>query len=131
VNRQTFPLSVQDMASNQFVSNRLSAPGGKEIIFYIDKRYDVSAGKVLGSGSFGTVCSAFDLVRKEKVAIKRVTPYCGDEWDARHALREIRVMRLLSPHPNVSNTPFYFTDLHCKFHILSSFLCWQCQYLRC
>ena len=36
-----------------------------------------------------------------KVAIKRIKPYCGDEWEARHTLREIRLMRLLGVHPNI------------------------------
>ena len=36
-----------------------------------------------------------------KVAIKRIKPYCGDEWEARHTLREVRLMRLLGVHPNV------------------------------
>lgn len=28
-------------------------------------------------------------------------PFANDEWDARHTLREIRLMKLLGPHPNV------------------------------
>ena len=37
----------------------------------------------------------------QKVAIKRIKPYCSDEWEARHTLREVRLMRLLDVHPNV------------------------------
>jgi len=35
------------------------------------------------------------------VAVKRIRPFANDEWDARHTLREIRLMRLLDPHPNI------------------------------
>lgn len=89
-------------ANGNFTTSRLIGPNNAEHTFYIDRRYDISNGKILGAGSFGVVCSGFDIVRQEKVAIKKVLAYCGDEWDARHALREIRLMRLLSPHPNVS-----------------------------
>lgn len=71
-----------------------------EYSFYVDQRYDLSRGKILGAGSFGVVCSAMDLVRQDRVAVKKVLAYCEDDWDARHALREIRLMRLMTPHPN-------------------------------
>jgi hypothetical protein len=84
-----------------FVTTKLVGSNNAEHTFYIDQRYDLSRGKILGAGSFGVVCSGVDLVRQERVAIKKVLAYCGDDWDARHALREVRLMRLLSPHPNV------------------------------
>jgi mitogen-activated protein kinase 1/3 len=37
----------------------------------------------------------------EKVAIKKISPMCEDVWDAKHTLRELRLMRLLDYHPNV------------------------------
>ncbi|KAH8080392.1 MAP kinase [Aureococcus anophagefferens] len=55
----------------------------------------------VGSGSYGVVCSAFDRESETKVAIKRVSPWADDEWDARHTLRELRLMYLLRGHPNV------------------------------
>mmetsp|Transcript_9741 Transcript_9741/g.14691 ORF Transcript_9741/g.14691 Transcript_9741/m.14691 type:complete len:610 (-) Transcript_9741:213-2042(-) len=67
--------------------------------FTIDRRYQ--PGKILGRGSFGVVCTAFDNVRQETIAIKRIRPFANDEWDARHTLREIRLMKLLGRHPNV------------------------------
>ncbi|KAJ8603380.1 hypothetical protein CTAYLR_004283 [Chrysophaeum taylorii] len=54
----------------------------------------------IGSGAYGVVCSGVDA-RGSKVAIKRVHPWADDEWDARHTLRELRLMRLLCGHPNV------------------------------
>jgi serine/threonine protein kinase len=55
-----------------------------------------------GKGSFGVVCTAYDSIRKTDMAIKRIRPYANDEWDAKHTLREIRLMKLLGSHPNVS-----------------------------
>jgi len=37
----------------------------------------------------------------DKVAIKKIEPMCEDIWDAKHTLRELRLMRLLDYHPNV------------------------------
>lgn len=54
----------------------------------------------VGSGAYGVVCSAEDGPDR-RVAIKRVHPWADDEWDARHTLRELRLMRLLSGHPNI------------------------------
>lgn len=38
---------------------------------------------------------------QERVAIKRIKPIFRDEWEARHTLREITIMRLCEQHPNV------------------------------
>jgi serine/threonine protein kinase len=70
--------------------------------FSIDRRYEPK--KILGKGSFGVVCTAFDSVRRENIAIKRIRPYANDEWDARHTLREVRLMKVLGQHPNVRMT---------------------------
>jgi serine/threonine protein kinase len=67
--------------------------------FTVDKRYDPR--KLLGRGSFGVVCTALDADTGATIAVKRIRPYANDEWDARHTLREIRLMRLLGDHPNV------------------------------
>jgi hypothetical protein len=69
--------------------------------YTIDPRYDLSESRILGKGSFGVVCTAYDTVRQMSLAIKRIRPYANDEWDAKHTLREVRLMRLLGPHPNV------------------------------
>ncbi len=57
---------------------------------------------MLGRGSFGVVVTALDTVSGRTVAIKRIRPYANDEWDAKHTLREIRLLKLLGKHPNVS-----------------------------
>ena len=69
--------------------------------FTIDKKYDLTGAKILGRGSFGVVTTAIDTVMKQTIAIKRIRPYSNDEWDARHTIREIRLMKLLKDHPNV------------------------------
>jgi hypothetical protein len=45
--------------------------------------------------------SASDTEENQSVAIKKITPMAGDEWDAKHTLREIRLMRYFEDHPNV------------------------------
>lgn len=69
--------------------------------YSLDTRYDLSNGKILGRGSFGVVTTAVDTKTKQQIAIKRIRPYSNDEWDARHTIREIRLMKLLKDHPNV------------------------------
>jgi hypothetical protein len=69
--------------------------------FTVDKRYVLKDSRILGKGSFGVVCTAYDSVRKIDMAIKRIRPYANDDWDSRHTLREIRLLKLLGPHPNV------------------------------
>lgn len=59
--------------------------------------------QVLGEGSYGIVCAATDTETKKNVAIKKITPMAGDEWDAKHTLREIRLMRYFGQHPNIAS----------------------------
>lgn len=79
----------------------------------------------LGKGSYGMVrykapysrrgmhnklflpSGAMNTKINEKVAIKRIHPMSRRTNDAKHALREIRLLRGLGGHPNVS---FSYTD---------------------
>jgi serine/threonine protein kinase len=87
----------------------MALPGAPETIatvvnghtFTIDPRYILKDARILGKGSFGVVTTAFDSVRKMDIAIKRIRPYATDDWDARHTLREIRLLKLLKDHPNI------------------------------
>ena len=72
--------------------------------FTVDSRYILKDSRILGKGSFGVVCTAYDSIRRIELAIKRIRPYANDEWDAKHTLREIRLLKLLGPHPNVSTS---------------------------
>jgi mitogen-activated protein kinase 1/3 len=49
------------------------------------------------------VTTAIDTLQPPpgKIAIKRIRPFANDDWDARHTLREIRLMKVLGPHPNI------------------------------
>ena len=64
-------------------------------------RYDLENAKILGRGSYGVVTTAIDKLQHGKIAIKRIRPFANDDWDARHTLREVRLMKALGPHPNV------------------------------
>lgn len=74
--------------------------GDERSPFYVLENYGSFA--KIGSGAYGVVCSALKT-DGTKVAIKRVNPWADDEWDARHTLRELRLMRLLRGHPNIIN----------------------------
>ncbi|RHY34990.1 hypothetical protein DYB32_000480 [Aphanomyces invadans] len=67
--------------------------------FLVDPKYEPL--DAIGQGSYGVVCSVLNTATKEKVAIKKITPMAGDEWDATHTLREIRLMRCLGEHENI------------------------------
>ena len=49
--------------------------------------------KAIGKGSYGVVCSAIDVSIGKNVAIKKITPMAKHTVDAKHVLREIRLMR--------------------------------------
>ena len=77
--------------------------------FHVGDRYEAIG--AIGQGSYGVVCSAMDKVKNKKVAIKKIKPMAGDEWDATHTLREIRIMKAFKPHENVRrnvHAPSYF-----------------------
>jgi len=70
------------------------------VSFEIDTRYTNL--KVIGSGSYGLVCSADDEVSGQQVAIKKVANVFEDLVDAKRILREIRLLRHLSGHANIT-----------------------------
>eukprot|EP00826_Nyctotherus_ovalis_P018923 TRINITY_DN1574_c0_g4_i2.p1 TRINITY_DN1574_c0_g4~~TRINITY_DN1574_c0_g4_i2.p1 ORF type:complete len:478 (+),score=162.02 TRINITY_DN1574_c0_g4_i2:240-1673(+) len=56
--------------------------------------------KLLGSGSYGSVCEAIHKPTKTRVAIKKVLNLFDDNIDCKRVLREVHLLRRLS-HPNV------------------------------
>lgn len=70
--------------------------------FHVNPKYQ-PIGQI-GQGSYGVVCSVYNTETKEKLAIKKIKPMAGDEWDATHTLREIRLMKGLGRHENVSTS---------------------------
>jgi len=67
-------------------------------IFFVDRRY--SNMQIVGSGSYGVVCSAFDNSSNRRVAIKKVKKVLEDSGDARRVLRELRILRHLGGKEN-------------------------------
>lgn len=67
--------------------------------FTIDKKY--SDLKAIGKGSYGVVCSALDATTGRRIAIKKITPMAKHVMDAKHVLREIRLMRHMGKHENI------------------------------
>ena len=70
----------------------------KGATFCVHERFQLLG--ACGSGSYGVVAACHDKMTGKKVAIKKVTPMAGDDWDATHTLREIRIMRHVQ-HPNI------------------------------
>ena len=62
----------------------------------------------ISSGSQGIVISAYDTVRKERVAIKRLVNPCRNETFAKKTFRELRIMKMVN-HPNIIGLYDLFT----------------------
>jgi serine/threonine protein kinase len=78
---------------------RVSGKGMAEHPFLVSTRYH--AIQYLGEGSYGVVARARDRVRgDQEVALKRVHQAFNSVCDARHLLREVRLLRALA-HPNL------------------------------
>lgn len=70
--------------------------------FYIDSRYEIQ--KILGKGSYGTVCSAIDTKSADtnnQIAIKKVSNIFNKEVLLKRAIRELRLMRHFKGHRNI------------------------------
>jgi len=78
-------------------------------MFKVDRRYKDL--KAVGRGSYGVVASATDIEGGgRQVAIKMITPMAAHTADAKHVLREVRLMRFLSRHPNIISMYDLFAD---------------------
>jgi len=79
--------------------------------------------KAIGRGSYGVVCSAADQRLNRKVAIKKITPMAQDVVDAKHVLREIRLMRYLGAHPNIITLEdLWIKEQHDELYIVMELL---------
>ncbi|CAM9221533.1 unnamed protein product, partial [Ectocarpus fasciculatus] len=67
--------------------------------FVLDRKYTDL--KLIGKGSYGVVCKARDAVKNMPVAIKKITPMAKTVVDAKHVLREVRIMRHMGRHENI------------------------------
>lgn len=77
-------------------------------IFTLNPRY--TGLTAIGKGSYGVVCSALDASTGRRVAIKKVTPVFRHAQDAKHTLREIRLLRHMGKHANIVS----LLDLHLR-----------------
>merc|ERR1719355_551709 len=66
--------------------------------WFVDPKYKLL--NKVGSGAYGFVVAADDVLTGKKVAIKKVANAFEDMIDAKRMLREVRLMRQFN-HPNV------------------------------
>jgi hypothetical protein len=71
--------------------------------YSISTKFDLSESRVLGHGSYGVVITAFDKHFNTNVAIKRIRPIDECAEYSRRVLSEVRCMKALKNHPNVSD----------------------------
>ncbi|XP_073128640.1 mitogen-activated protein kinase 15 [Henckelia pumila] len=83
--------------------------------------------EVIGKGSYGVVCSAYDTHLGEKVAIKKINDIFEHVSDATRILREIKLLRLLR-HPDIVEIKHIllppsrreFKDIYVVFELMES-----------
>ncbi|GFQ05958.1 mitogen-activated protein kinase 16 [Phtheirospermum japonicum] len=88
-------------------------------------RYKIE--EVIGKGSYGVVCSAYDTHLREKVAIKKINDIFEHVSDATRILREIKLLRLLR-HPDIVEIKHIllppsrreFKDIYVVFELMES-----------
>jgi len=69
-------------------------------IFQIPSHYKIE--KVLGTGAYGVVVSAYDAIKKKKVAIKKIMElFEKEEFQAKRILREILILKHFRDHENL------------------------------
>nr|GMD60241.1 mitogen-activated protein kinase 16 [Ipomoea batatas] len=83
--------------------------------------------EVIGKGSYGVVCSAYDTYIGEKVAIKKINDIFEHVSDATRILREVKLLRLLR-HPDIVEIKHIllppsrreFKDIYVVFELMES-----------
>ncbi|KAL8128773.1 hypothetical protein V2J09_017928 [Rumex salicifolius] len=83
--------------------------------------------EVIGKGSYGVVCSAYDTHLGDKVAIKKINDIFEHVSDATRILREIKLLRLLR-HPDIVEIKHIllppsrreFKDIYVVFELMES-----------
>ena len=66
--------------------------------FVVEEKFEYI--KQIGHGAYGVVCSAYDHISKNKVAIKKVPKAFEDLIDAKRIVREIKLLKFFD-HENV------------------------------
>ncbi|KAJ4956514.1 hypothetical protein NE237_013297 [Protea cynaroides] len=103
--------------------------GSMEVDFFTEygegNRYIIE--EVIGKGSYGVVCSAYDTHTGEKVAIKKINDIFEHVSDATRILREIKLLRILR-HPDIVEIKHIllppsrreFKDIYVVFELMES-----------
>lgn len=103
--------------------------GSVDVDFFTEygegSRYKIE--EVIGKGSYGVVCSAYDTHLGEKVAIKKINDIFEHVSDATRILREIKLLRLLR-HPDIVEIKHIllppsrreFKDIYVVFELMES-----------
>ncbi|KAL7210294.1 hypothetical protein ACSBR1_031790 [Camellia fascicularis] len=103
--------------------------GSVDVDFFTEygegSRYRIE--EVIGKGSYGVVCSAYDSHLGEKVAIKKINDIFEHVSDATRILREIKLLRLLR-HPDIVEIKHIllppsrreFKDIYVVFELMES-----------
>lgn len=114
---------------NIYVYIDLMLQGSAEVDFFTEygegSRYKIE--EVIGKGSYGVVCSAYDTHLGEKVAIKKINDIFEHVSDATRILREIKLLRLLR-HPDIVEIKHIllppsrreFRDIYVVFELMES-----------
>lgn len=82
--------------------NYVTVPISKENkteTFTVNARYRII--RKVGSGAYGTVCSAFDLQHQQYCAIKKVYRVFDKKLLTKRCLREMKLLRLFNNHPRI------------------------------
>ncbi|KAI8145854.1 kinase-like domain-containing protein, partial [Fennellomyces sp. T-0311] len=74
--------------------------GGREV-FTIERNYKII--RKVGSGSYGTVCSAIELGSNDVVAIKKCFRIFDKKLITKRCLREIKLLQHFNGHPRIIN----------------------------
>jgi mitogen-activated protein kinase 7 len=71
----------------------------KHETFTVNARYRII--RKVGSGAYGTVCSAFDLEHQQYCAIKKVYRVFDKRLITKRCLREMKLLQLFNNHPRI------------------------------
>lgn len=113
----------------KMVSSNVVLQSSVDVDFFTEygegSRYRIE--EVIGKGSYGVVCSAYDTHIGEKVAIKKINDIFEHVSDATRILREIKLLRLLR-HPDIVEIKHIllppsrreFKDIYVVFELMES-----------
>jgi p38 MAP kinase len=76
------------------------------ISWTVPERYEPT--EIIGNGTFGAVCRAYDSVTGQQVAIKKLAAPVVNAFQAHHTYREIRILRQID-HENILDIRDLFT----------------------